>query len=145
MKWEYYTVAIIGSAVDVEQKLDEFGEKGWELFEREGNDFLFKRPVPELPEGLEEAAKEYRDFREKCGVNDPVMLDEIEEAHYAGSEWMAEHGESHEGVVTDDGMFIKFKDDKWMEMIALDPTLGLKPPFKLKDGDKVIVQIRRKI
>jgi len=59
MKWEYYTVAIIGSAVEVEQKLDEFGEKGWELFEREGNDFLFKRPVPELPVELEEAAEHF--------------------------------------------------------------------------------------
>lgn len=29
-------------------------------------------------------AEEYRNFRENCGVNDPVMLNEIEEAYYEG-------------------------------------------------------------
>lgn len=29
-------------------------------------------------------AKEYRQMRESCGVNDPVYLDEIEDAFYSG-------------------------------------------------------------
>lgn len=45
----------------------------------------------ELPNGLDEAAKKYRDYREECGIKDPVMLDEIEEAHYAGAEWGTIH------------------------------------------------------
>jgi len=34
---------------------------------------------------IEEMAKAYRDYREKCGIKDPVMLDEIEEAYYEGA------------------------------------------------------------
>lgn len=33
----------------------------------------------------EEASAEYRKFREDCGIKDPVMLDEIEEAYYNGA------------------------------------------------------------
>jgi len=32
----------------------------------------------------EELSKQYRDFREQCGIKDPVMLNEIEEAYYEG-------------------------------------------------------------
>ena len=32
----------------------------------------------------EEKSKQYRDFREQCGIKDPVMLDEIEEAYFEG-------------------------------------------------------------
>ena len=32
----------------------------------------------------EDLSKQYRDFREQCGIKDPVMLNEIEEAHYEG-------------------------------------------------------------
>jgi len=32
----------------------------------------------------EEKSKQYRDFREQCGIKDPVMLNEIEEAYYEG-------------------------------------------------------------
>ena len=32
----------------------------------------------------EELSKQYKDFREQCGIKDPVMLNEIEEAYYAG-------------------------------------------------------------
>ena len=34
----------------------------------------------------EELSKQYRDFREQCGIKDPVMLNEIEEAYYEGYE-----------------------------------------------------------
>lgn len=32
----------------------------------------------------EELSEQYRDFREQCGIKDPVMLDEIEEAYFEG-------------------------------------------------------------
>ena len=32
----------------------------------------------------EEKSKQYRDFREQCGIKDPVTLNEIEEACYEG-------------------------------------------------------------
>jgi hypothetical protein len=32
----------------------------------------------------DEKSKQYRDFREQCGIKDPVMLNEIEEACYEG-------------------------------------------------------------
>ena len=32
----------------------------------------------------EDLSKQYRDFREQCGIKDPVMLNEIEEAYYEG-------------------------------------------------------------
>ena len=30
----------------------------------------------------EDLAKQYRNFREKCGIKDPIILDEIEEAYF---------------------------------------------------------------
>jgi len=32
----------------------------------------------------DEKSKQYRDYREQCGIKDPVMLNEIEEAYYVG-------------------------------------------------------------
>ena len=32
----------------------------------------------------DEKSKQYRDFREQCGIKDPVMLNEIEEAYFEG-------------------------------------------------------------
>lgn len=32
----------------------------------------------------EDLSKQYREFREQCGIKDPVMLNEIEEAYYKG-------------------------------------------------------------
>lgn len=32
----------------------------------------------------EELSEKYRDFRKQCGVKDPIMLNEIEEAYYEG-------------------------------------------------------------
>lgn len=32
----------------------------------------------------DEKSKQYRDYREQCGIKDPVMLNEIEEAYYEG-------------------------------------------------------------
>jgi hypothetical protein len=32
----------------------------------------------------EDLSKQYREFREQCGIKDPVMLNEIEVAYYEG-------------------------------------------------------------
>ena len=32
----------------------------------------------------EDLSKQYCEFREQCGIKDPVMLDEIEEAYFEG-------------------------------------------------------------
>ena len=32
----------------------------------------------------EDLSKQYRNFREQCGIKDPVILDEIEEAYFEG-------------------------------------------------------------
>ena len=32
----------------------------------------------------EDLSSRYRDFREQCGIKDPIMLNEIEEAYYEG-------------------------------------------------------------
>ena len=32
----------------------------------------------------EDLSKQYKDYREQCGIKDPVMLDEIGEAYYEG-------------------------------------------------------------
>ena len=39
----------------------------------------------------EKACLEYRKFREECGIKDPVMLDEIEEAYYNGATSIQKH------------------------------------------------------
>lgn len=41
-------------------------------------------------ENLEELSKNYRNYRENCGIKDPVMLDEIESAYYSGMDKMRE-------------------------------------------------------
>lgn len=40
---------------------------------------------PKSYKEAEKACLEYRKFREDCGIKDPVMLDEIEEAYYNGA------------------------------------------------------------
>ncbi len=32
----------------------------------------------------EDLSRQYKDFREQCGIKDPVMLNEIEEAYFEG-------------------------------------------------------------
>ncbi len=40
---------------------------------------------PKSYKDAEEASAEWRKFREDCGIKDPVMLDEIEDAYYNGA------------------------------------------------------------
>ena len=39
---------------------------------------------------LVNASVKYRKGREQCGVKDPILLDEVEEAYYLGAEWADE-------------------------------------------------------
>ena len=87
---------------------------------------------PSLPSNLDEAARMYRNYREECGIKDPVMLNEIEEAHYAGAELMAEQGETHEHYVIREVA----GHDVGPAIVSYPETFEL--------GDKVIVQIRKK-
>lgn len=38
-------------------------------------------------EEIEKASKEYRESREECGVKDPILLDEVDDAHFMGAIW----------------------------------------------------------
>lgn len=38
-------------------------------------------------EEIEKASKEYRKSREECGVEDPILLDEVDDAHFMGAIW----------------------------------------------------------
>jgi len=44
-----------------------------------------QKPVITEDKDAEKAAEEYRNFRMSCGIKDPVMLNEIEEAYYEGA------------------------------------------------------------
>lgn len=51
---------------------------GWEIVDA-------KEQNPVENKDAEQASKEYREMRERYGVKDPIMLDEIEEAYYEGA------------------------------------------------------------
>ena len=92
---------------------------------------------PSLPSDIDEAAEEYS---ENILANNEDLQDAIEDAFKEGAKWMAEQGETKQGVVTKDD-FIQFADDTYID---LDPKLELTPAFALKDAKEVIVQIRKK-
>lgn len=92
---------------------------------------------PSLPSNIDEAAEKYS---ENILANNEDLQDAIEDAFKEGAKWMAEQGETKQGVVTKDD-FIQFADDTYID---LDPKLELTPAFALKDAKEVIVQIRKK-
>ena len=77
-----------------------------------------------IPSNLDEAAKKYE---LSIGSQDYCYLD-IEDAFKAGAEWMAEQGYIKEGIARPDDCEI------WVNFTDAD----------IKDGDEVIVQIRKK-
>ena len=116
--------------------------------------FVKELDLLELPGGLKEAARKYRDYREECGIKDPVMLDEIEEAHYAGAEYQRKQDQSLIELAEDHAMLAgmnkmkeemmeraveadvnTYKDlatgESWAEFVVKMPTKNL--------GDKVKV------
>lgn len=118
---------------------------GWERDEAEILVALAKEELlkslqqeqPSLPSNIDEAAEEYS---ENILANNEDLQDAIEDAFKEGAKWMAEQGETKQGVVTKDD-FIQFADDTYID---LDPKLELTPAFALKDAKEVIVQIRKK-
>ena len=92
-------------------------------------------------QGLDEASEKYSES-ETCYANDSHLQKQTTKlAFKAGAKWDMEQGVSKEGEVFDNNEFIKFPDGTFID---LDPAQKLEPAFKLKDGDKVIVQIRKK-
>ena len=89
---------------------------------------------PSLPSNLDEAAEKY--FEQYNYMPKGFVVD----AFKAGAEWMARQGQSKEGIVCDNNEFVKFHDDSYID---LRPDLN-KTTFDVKDGDEVIVQIRKK-
>ena len=120
-------------------------------YEREHADEILEKGLEELrqiraeKDRLDEAAEqlsvEYRKRREKCGLKDPIALNEVEEANYlgvlAGAKWMAEQGTTLELEVKEDGGGYPYIPG--IEFYDYDKD---KPTRKV--GDKVIVQIRKK-
>lgn len=48
-------------------------------------------------EEIEKASKEYRKSREECGVSDPILLEEVDDAHFMGAMWADEHPIHYDG------------------------------------------------
>ena len=80
---------------------------------------------PSLPSDLDTAAEKYS---ENILANNEDLQDAIEDAFKAGAEWMAGQGYTQEGIARPDD------DEIWVNIKNTD----------IKDGDKVIVQIRKK-
>ena len=80
----------------------------------------------------EKAAKEYRKFREECGVKDPVSLNEIEEAYYLGMERLKEQ-------ILKDAVEEEVFDGSMAEQVGEHPVIeyAICPDDNLKIGDKV--------
>ena len=99
---------------------------------------------PSLPSNLDEAAKDYCNsqpgWENKMDWVEEKDKEECRKDFKAGAEWMAEQGESKEGIVVDNNDFIDFEDNSFIDVC---PTLD-KKAFNLHDGEKVIVQIRKK-
>ena len=45
-----------------------------------------KKEVEDFKEKIIKSSKAYRAYREECGIKDPILLDEVEEAYYAAYE-----------------------------------------------------------
>ena len=99
-----------------------------------------------LPSNLDEAAKTYGNehiiLPDEYNDGDIPYYEEATATVFkAGAEWIARQGENKEGVVIHNNDYIEFSDGSYID---LDPSLSSKLAFILKDGDKVITQIRKK-
>ena len=79
-----------------------------------------------LPSNLDEAAWGY--FVKTFGIDNIAISEDIKRAVKFGAGWMAEQGYTQEGIARPDD------DEIWINLKNTD----------IKDGDKVIVQIRKK-
>ena len=91
-----------------------------------------------LPAELDEAAREYANIKEE-GDKEKYVNGYLYNGFFAGAKWMAEQGQSREGVVSDDAEFIIIETDYFVD---LNPCLNKKMAIKMPAKAKVIVQIR---
>ena len=80
---------------------------------------------PFLPSNIDEVAWEY--FLKTYGIDNIAISEDIKRAVKFGAKWMAEQGYTQEGIAHLDD------HEVWVDIKNTD----------IKDGDKVIVQIRR--
>lgn len=96
----------------------------------------------EQPQGLDEAAEEYKQRENDLGGlydnEGNIYESAINEAFKSGAKWMAEQGWSRELEVKEDAGGYPYID-KHIELYDYDTDAPL-----AKKGDKVIVQIRKK-
>lgn len=78
-------------------------------------------------EQIKQWSKDYRKYREICGVTDPICLDEIEEAYYLG----ARECETHPGWISVNDKLPPRDEDHPAESI---PVLVYNPTSKDKVG-----------
>ena len=81
-----------------------------------------------LPDNLDEAAEKYEDWVESYSQSDFPTCVSFRQAFKAGAEWMVRNGYTKEGIARPDDCEI------WVNFTDTD----------IKDGDEVIVQIRKK-
>ena len=91
-------------------------------------EFVEKLASMELPESLSNLDEAAEKYSENILANNEDLQDAIEDAFKAGAEWMAGQGYTREGIARPDDCEI------WVNLTDTD----------IKDGNKVIVQIRKK-
>lgn len=105
----------------------------------------YRKKEEPVNEDQEKAAKQYRDFREKCGVKDPVALNEIEEAYYQGTELkkqqLLKYAVLETTVIRDsDGDGIDSELSSWLTLEQTEIT-DIPESLGLQEGDKVRVYV----
>ena len=115
-------------------------------FERQRRCEKEKSEIPTIPQGIDEAARfgglNYIDTIPEGGTamhpwNDTDVERAYEEGMKAGAKWMAEQGVSEDAVIEGFG-------DVAIVNYSYDVNLSELLADKFADGDKVIVQIRKK-
>lgn len=102
------------------------------------NAYQLLKDQPSLPSGLDEAAEKIAsDIVPKYpDINWDMCFEKIVEGVKAGAEWMASQGEVFEDTIDDDEYIgYTLGNAAWNKSLLVG---------KFKEGDKVIVQIRKK-
>lgn len=106
-----------------------------------------QQPLTTEDKDADKAAEEYRNFRLSCGIKDPAMLHEIEEAYYEGAirQKPIERSEEDEKMLEDcigavaAADYYPYEDkqnmEKWLE--------SLKPQSHWKPSDEMLAALYR--
>ena len=97
-------------------------------------DFVIKNYKPSLPSDVDEAAHKFAVLYDQ-GTCDGIA----QECFIAGAKWMAEQGVSEEYDTDEDGMILLDSD-----MLGLNITACTPSELHCKDGDCIVIQIRKK-